>query len=270
VFDYTAQLERVIADIVARCDMLSHVDARRLVVFARRGRTGTSGPLASCHSVNLPPSEPGYYYWWDLDTGRWTRRSPWFVTRSPRVCRAGRPVAYLLSFSLPRFCDQRPSASKIARYGTCEPWLAKLDTIVHELSHIDPSHRGLRLVADDRDRPGSRLHTRGFFARVAEAVHAYLASGPDPELLDFLRHDFTALRARFGGVVATTFRSYPSFPQAYRDPLRPQPKGPSLAVVPLTTPRRVRFTEMDLVQREFLPDRTRRIGSGRPSRTRAA
>ena len=36
-----------------------------------------------------------------------------------------------------------------------------------------------------------------------------------PRLYEFLRWDFASLQARFGGVVATTFRNFPSFPQRY-------------------------------------------------------
>ena len=36
-----------------------------------------------------------------------------------------------------------------------------------------------------------------------------------PDVYDFLRHDFDALDARHGGVVGTSFRTFPSFPQRY-------------------------------------------------------
>ncbi len=57
-------------------------------------------------------------------------------------------------------------------------------------------------------------------------VERYLTSGADPALYDFLRHDFDALTARHGGVVATTFRNFPSFPQRYMEPVDMPPADP--------------------------------------------
>ena len=54
-------------------------------------------------------------------------------------------------------------------------------------------------------------------------VTTYLASRPEPDAYDFLQFDFDELEARFGGVVATTFRTFPSFPQRYIEPLALQP-----------------------------------------------
>jgi len=49
-------------------------------------------------------------------------------------------------------------------------------------------------------------------------VHEYLASKPSPEVYDFLRHDFASLNANHGGVVGTSFRTFPSFPSATSAP----------------------------------------------------
>ena len=46
-------------------------------------------------------------------------------------------------------------------------------------------------------------------------VRAYLDSRPDPDIYEFLRYDFEDLDERYGGVVGTTFRTFPSFPQRY-------------------------------------------------------
>ena len=45
-------------------------------------------------------------------------------------------------------------------------------------------------------------------------VTQYLTSSPDPAMLEFLRYDFAGLTARYGGVVATTFRAS-SYPRRY-------------------------------------------------------
>ena len=81
------------------------------------------------------------------DTGKITRRSDWFVTKSPAVWIGPRQVKYLISFSLPRFCDQSLDRSRKERFypRVEEPWLAKLDTVIHELYHIDPEQNGTGL-----------------------------------------------------------------------------------------------------------------------------
>ena len=68
-------------DVVSRVPTLSFIDMSKVLVFARGGRTHAEGAYATCHCINLPPSEPGYYFWRDRKTGRLTRRSEWFVTK---------------------------------------------------------------------------------------------------------------------------------------------------------------------------------------------
>lgn len=161
--NYTGRLARLMRDIVARVPALAHVDLGRVLVFARPGRSEARGPHATCHCLVLPASDPGCFYWRDSATGRLTRRSLWFVERSPAVTRGGCPVDYLISFALPRFCDQSLDRSRKRQwYPDAEPWVAKLDTVVHELYHIDPGGRGLRALLRDDGRPSARLHTPAF------------------------------------------------------------------------------------------------------------
>jgi len=42
-------------------------------------------------------------------------------------------------------------------------------------------------------------------------VHTYLGSSPSPSVCDFLREDFPTLDSRFGGVAATSFRTFHRF-----------------------------------------------------------
>lgn len=94
-------------------------------------------------------------------------------------------------------------------------------------------------------------------------VNQYLDTKPDAETTDFLRYDFDELSDRFGGVAATTFRGFPSYPQRYTEVLNPQPAPPpgvSCRVEPLKPGRVVTaYTEDDLVMREFLPNTSRRL-----------
>ncbi len=166
-------------DIVVRTPRLSFIDLREVVVFGRFGRSDADGAFATCHCLTLPESEPGYYFWRDRSTGQLTRRSEWFVTKSPEVRVGGTRVKYLVSFVLPRFCDQSLERSRKADlYSTDAPsWLAKLDTIVHELYHIDPDESGIRRVSRSDGSDSPRSHGPLFYEEVAEMVKGYLASG---------------------------------------------------------------------------------------------
>lgn len=262
MIDYTLHVTRLIADIVSRVPALGHIDASQLLVFARAGRTEAHGAFATCHSLMLPASEPAYYFWRDRRTGALSRRSEWFVTRSPEVRVGGRRISHLISIALPRFCDQALADTHKARvYARGEGWLAKLDTIVHELYHVDPHEGGIRRSVTADGRPAAQTHTPQFFRDVQRMVREYVASRPDPAVCEFLSLDFDGLSARHGGVAGTVFQDFPAFPQRYRERLAEQPRGPRAAhIVPLPprTPRR-HYTERDLTLREFLRRSTRPI-----------
>jgi hypothetical protein len=266
MINYTERLSVLMDDIVARVPTLSFIDMTRTLVFARAGRSGAEGAYATCHCVCLPPSEPGYYFWRDRKTGHLTRRSEWFVTKSPAVTIASTPVDYMISFALPRFCDQQLSRSrKQVHYRGAPNWVAKLDTIVHELYHIDPERPGIRRMEKADGTYSANCHGQRFFENVVEMVGQYMASDPDPATYDFLRYDFAELSARFGGVVGTAFRSFPSYPQRYTEVMAPQPAAPvdidgQCRVEPLKVARVcTRFTEDDLVIREFLSQTSRQL-----------
>ena len=265
MINYTERISGLMRDIVARVPRLSYIDPGELLVFARYGRSGAEGAFATCHCLSLPDSEPGYYYWRDRETGSITRRSRWFVTKSPSVSIGGRPIPYLVSFTLPRFCNQTLIGARKEKYyrkGT-PGWIAKLDTVVHELYHIDPEASGIRHVERADGLPSSSSHCRDYLKTVADMVREYLASEPDPAAYEFLRHDFAELEQQHGGVAATTFRGYPSYPQRYIEILPPgeQLETPaSIPIQPLKTHHAsTAFTDRDLTVRQFLIGSTRRV-----------
>jgi hypothetical protein len=139
--------------------------------------------------------------------------------------------------------------------------MAKLDTIVHELYHVDPHQGGIRQGVKADGSAAAQTHTPQFFREVQGIVREYVAGRPDTAAWEFLAFDFDGLVTRYGGVAGTTFREFPAFPQRYRERLADQPRGPRAAqVVPL--PQRAarrHFTEADLVTRQFLPGSTRRV-----------
>jgi len=266
MINYTERLTLLMQDIVSRVETLSFIDIADVLVFARAGRSNAEGAFATCHCLSLPASEPGYYFWRDRDTGRITRRSEWFVTKSPTVTIGRREIKYLISFALPRFCDQALDGSRKERfYRTSDAeWTAKLDTVIHELYHIDPEHNGIRRIQRDDGTLSPHCHGNGFFERVAGMVHEYLDTRPDPAVYDFLRDDFETLESRHGGIVATSFRIFPSYPQRFIERLAMQPScDPELAGVEVEPVRPwqqpTRFNEDDLHVRQFMRDTSRRL-----------
>ncbi|MEO8077380.1 MAG: hypothetical protein ABI818_13700 [Acidobacteriota bacterium] len=262
MINYTERIARLMHDVVIRTPRLSFIDLREVVVFGRFGRSEAEGAFATCHCLTLPESEPGYYFWRDRSTGQLTRRSEWFVTKSPEVRVGGTPIKYLISFVLPRFCDQSLDRS---RKGDLYPagtpgWVAKLDTIVHELYHIDPDESGIRRVAKSDGTHSPRSHGPLFYEEVAEMVQHYRQSDPDAALYDFLEQDFQGINARHGGLVATTFKNFPSFPQRYMEAVDLPAAEPSVRVEPLkpvTQP--VLYSEDDLHIRHFSEAGARRL-----------
>jgi hypothetical protein len=154
-----------------------------------------------------------------------TRRTEWFVTKSPKVYFDGRLMNYMISFALPRFTDQTLARSrKRALYPSGTPdWVAKLDTVIHELYHIDPEQNCLRRFMRADGSVSDALHSATYFEDVAALVQQYLATKPDATLLDFLQYDFEGLKAQFGAVGGVTFRSFPSYPRRYREAVEGPP-----------------------------------------------
>jgi hypothetical protein len=223
--NYTGQLTLLMQDVVSRVPTLSFINMADVLVFARAGRSNAEGAFATCHCLTLPASEPGYYFWRDRTTRTLTRRSEWFVTKSPTVKIGTRDVKYMLSFTLPRFCDQSLDRSRKEKfYPGADPWIAKLDTVVHELYHIDPEQNCLRRFTRCDGSVSDALHSATYFEDVAALVQQYIASKPDAALVEFLQYDFDSLRTRYGAVAGVTFRSFPSYPRRYREAVA----GPAL------------------------------------------
>jgi hypothetical protein len=138
--------------------------------------------------------------------------------------------------------------------------VAKLDTIVHELYHVDPAASGIRALENADGSRSYRTHGPMFYEDVAEMVREYIATKPDPAVYDFLRDDFAGLTKRFGGVVATTFSNFPSFPQRYMETVGIPASEPCVKLEPLKAPTQpVIYTEDDLHVRQFTEASSRRL-----------
>ena len=259
MINYTDHLTLLMRDVVARVPTLSFINMADVLVFGRFGRSEADGPFATCHCLSMPPSDPGYSLWRDRGTGKITRRSEWFVTKSPTVTLDTHPVKYLISFTLPRFCDQSLGRSRKERFyrRSTDAWVAKLDTVIHELYHIDPEQKGIRRIENEDGTCCAHSHGPQFLTQVAQMVSEYLDTSPNPSVYDFRMHDFDSLEAAYGGVTGTSFSRFPSYPQRYQERLSNQPPcSPDVALIdvePWTGPSpRACYTEADLHVRQFL------------------
>ena len=152
MINYTERLSLLMEDIVARVPTLSFIDMSKVLVFARAGRTSAEGAYATCHCVCLPPSEPGYYFW--RDRAHRPADAPLRVVRHEVADRDDRATSRSTTWCRSRCRASAISCSSRSRkqvhYRGQPNWVAKLDTIVHELYHIDPERPGIR-----------RMETRG-------------------------------------------------------------------------------------------------------------
>jgi hypothetical protein len=142
--------------------------------------------------------------------------------------------------------------------------VAKLDTVIHELYHIDPEQKGIRRIEREDGTCCAHSHGPRFLANVAEMVSQYLDTSPQPSTYDFLKHDFDTLEALYGGVTGTSFRPFPSYPQRFQERLAEQPAcSPELTAVDVEpwrepTPR-ASFGDDDLHVRQFLRASSRKV-----------
>jgi hypothetical protein len=181
-FDFTAHMQRLCDDIVARLPTeLGHVDMNRVAVSFRQTRN--AGPFG-LYATLTPLRFAG-------GASEVVRRGR--TWRAPRVLGpTGSELLYILNFYLPRFLDlDLPQ---------------KLLTTLHELWHIGPRFDG------DLRRFNGRCYahsgSRRQFDRIAEGlVQRWLATGPHESLYDFLRLDFTGLHARHGRIVGMRVRT---------------------------------------------------------------
>ena len=237
MINYTDRVTVLMQDIVSRVPDLSFIDTADVVVFARCGRSDAEGAFATCHCLSLPPSEPGYYFWRDRGTGR-SHADQNGSSRS-RPCDDGRaldPGPHVAGAAPFLRSDAQPIAQGASLPGDDHAWIAKLDTVVHELFHIDPETGSVGWTTP-------MVGTRGAVtARISSASGATWlripqeAPGSDVRLpAGRLRH----ARARPSGVVGKTFRRSRRIRGGSSSGCLPQPRCegelPGVDVEPLRT-----------------------------------
>jgi hypothetical protein len=172
-FDFTGHMRRLCRDIAQRCPQLSHLDLSRMLVGVTQARTGSRfGLQARVTPLRFPK-------------GQLTQHRRGVTFQVQRYFEGATEFLYLVTFCLPRFLDQ--------------DFDSKMVTLFHELYHINPAFDG-----DLRRHHGRyAIHShsqRNYDAHMAEMARDYLATGPAPALVAFLRLDFGQLVQRHGSV----------------------------------------------------------------------
>lgn len=160
VIDLSARVEALCRHLCATLPQLAHIEPDRLLVTLVRSRAqGIHGTYARIVPLRFAGG-----------TSEVTRRRGRVeeTYRMPPLHHDGREIYYLISLLVPRFL--RLSLEQ------------KLTTVLHELYHISPACNGdIRRFAGRNFAHG---HSRAAYNRqIGQLLHTYLATDPDPALL---------------------------------------------------------------------------------------
>jgi predicted metallopeptidase len=166
--------ERLCHDVTQRLDDFRHVRIDEMAItFAQARRRVPHGLQAKLTPMRFE------------DGSLLTRRGgrAWTLER---LYDGDREMLYILTFYLPRFLDHS--------------FREKLITVFHKLYHISPKFNG------DIRRMNGRYHVHThsqceYDRAMGTLVSEYLRRSPPAECVDFLRHDFRGLCARYGAVL---------------------------------------------------------------------
>ena len=189
MINYTERIALVDGRCRPRTPSLSFIEPPEVLVFGRFGRSDAEGAFATCHCLTLPTSEPGYYFWRDRATGELTRRSEWFVTKSPtvRVGPTHDQVSDLVRAAAVLRSVARALAQSRALSGRADVGREARHDRARALSHRSRAVRPPPVSSAPTARDSARSHGPQFYEDVAAMVKAYLASRPDPGAVEFLR-----------------------------------------------------------------------------------
>ena len=218
MINYTERLTLLMQDVVSRVPTLSFID------IARRARVRARRPLERRRRVrDLPlPDAAGeraglLLLARSLDAAR-SRAARSGSSPSRRSSRVGaRDIKYMISFALPRFCDQSldrrarsgsiPAPSRGSRSST-----RSCTSSITSIPSWPASAASRRKTAPTRPTATASSSS----SRWPTWCTTYLDSEPIAGGLRFpARTTSTRSTRSYGGVVGTSFRTFPSFPQRY-------------------------------------------------------
>ena len=178
----TAEIEKLVGNIVSRVPALNHIDPSRVLVCVASTRGGgIHGTYAKIHPLRFPGGGSTMEKW------RGSKRT---VYSMPKVTHRGMDMLYIIYFLVPRFLNLTVRE--------------KLITIFHELYHVSPEMDG-----DIRRFPGKNYahgsSRKRYNALMAHLVEGYLRDLEDENLVRFLEGDMDAIRSRYRVIVGRRF-----------------------------------------------------------------
>lgn len=199
-FDYTKALKALCCDICAKVPEFQKIDPNRIGYSfsvarntnSRYGCWASMTPLLFENGLEVTVRERS------ITTANVLGRPTKIVSRAyfkaPKVKGPnGEDLLYVFNVMAPRFLDLSV--------------MEKIETIMHELYHINPAFNG-----DVRRFPGRNWqhgNKAAYDAKAASLAKQWLAADPDPRLYDFLRYTLRELKETYGGVVGSKFTRIP-------------------------------------------------------------
>jgi len=178
ILNLSAEMERLIADIVLRMPEFSHIDPARVLVCVSLTRGGgVHGTYAKIHPLRF---ENGIRY---KTIRRGLRKYDYEMSI---ISHRGVEMLYVIYFLIPRFLNL--------------PFREKMITLFHELFHISPEFNG-----DIRRFPGKNYahgsSTKRYNAQMSKLVEIYLGQHGDCRPAAFLEGNMEEIRERYKTIV---------------------------------------------------------------------
>ena len=176
-FDFTAAVRHVCEDICFKTPEFEHIDMDRIAIsFSQTRHSRNYGVFASLTPLRFLDGRASMEH----------RGKRWAIQRYRSL--DGFEYYYILYFYLPRFLDLSLTD--------------KLETIIHELYHVNPLFNG------DIRRFEGRCYAHGnsqkeYDAVVRRLTKKWLSFDPAPEIWEFLRFNYNELVEKFGSVYGT-------------------------------------------------------------------
>jgi len=176
-FDFTTAVRTICEDICFRVPELAHIDMDRVAIsFSQTRHSKNYGVFASLTPLRFLDGRASIEH----------QGKRWAIQRYRSI--DGFEYYYILYFYLPRFLDMKLTD--------------KLETIIHELYHINPAFNG------DIRRFEGRCYAHGnsqkeYDAVVRRLMKKWMGQNPSPEIWEFLRFNHDELTTKFGTVYGT-------------------------------------------------------------------
>jgi len=205
-FDYTGALRVLCRDICSKVKEFRNIDTEKIGYSfsvarnksSRYGRWASMTPLRF-KDGSLVAFKERKIFSVDPILGQkvaYVQRR-YFKAQTVCVSDSKSPLLYIFNVTAPRFMDELSFREKI-------------ETVMHELYHIDPKFNGdVRRFPGRNWQHGSKVK---YEAKSKSLADEWLASDPDPKIFEFLKYKVRDFCEKFGGLHGTKFSKIPLIP----------------------------------------------------------